>query len=155
MRKAIFVTVMAMAATPLLAQADGVPRTRAAMEQAIAQRFTASDTNKDGAIDRAEAARALGMSPTAARAAPFEYSIGADGRPQLHVSQDGAAAGMLQMMFGQVDRNGDGMLQLAEAQAAARQRFDRADRNRDGTLSGAEIEAARTELAPMLSALGL
>lgn len=155
MRKAIFVTVMALAATPLMAQADGVPRTRAAMEQAIAQRFTASDTNKDGAIDQAEAARAMGMSPAAARTPPFEYSIGADGRPQLRVSQAGAAAGMLQMMFQQIDRNGDGMLQLSEAQSAARQRFDRADKNRDGTLSGPEIEAARTELAPMLGALGL
>ncbi|RVT92677.1 EF-hand domain-containing protein [Sphingomonas crocodyli] len=155
MRKAIFVTMLTLAATPLWAQADAVPRTRAALEQAISQRFTASDTNKDGAIDQAEAARALGMSPAAARATPFEYSIGADGRPQLRVSQEGAAAGMLQMMFGQIDSNGDGKLQLGEAQAAARQRFDRADRNRDGTLSGAEIEAARAELAPMLGALGL
>ena len=155
MRKTIFVTALMVIATPLAAQSDGVPRTRAAMEQAIAQRFTASDTNKDGAIDQAEAARALGMSPSAARAAPFEYSIGADGRPQLRVSQAGAAAGMLQMMFAQIDKNGDGMLQLSEAQSAARQRFDRADKNRDGTLSGSEIEAARTELAPMLGALGM
>ena len=155
MRKTIFVTALMVIATPLAAQSDGVPRTRAAMEQAIAQRFTASDTNKDGAIDQAEAARALGMSPAAARAAPFEYSIGADGRPQLRVSQAGAAAGMLQMMFAQIDKNGDGMLHLSEAQSAARQRFDRADKNRDGTLSGSEIEAARTELAPMLGALGM
>jgi Ca2+-binding EF-hand superfamily protein len=155
MKTAILAGAMLLVAGQALAQADGVPRTRAAMEQQIATRFRSADTNQDGAIDQAEAARMMGVSPAAAKVPPFEYSIGPDGRPQLSVSRAGAASGMIAMLFTQVDANSDAKLQLGEAQNAARQRFDRADRNRDGTLSGAEVQAARAELAPMLQALGM
>jgi Ca2+-binding EF-hand superfamily protein len=154
-----------MMALGLAAQADAAstdqwPRTRAEVERLVGERFAQVDTDHDGAIDQAEAGKALGIAlPTRGRGPSnrplFELSTGADGRPQISISQEAASGGMLGMMFAQIDSNRDGKLQLAEARSAALRRFDMADRNRDGTLSDAELAAAKQDLAPMQRALGL
>ena len=106
-------------------------------------------------------AGALGIATSAVARRPksqalFDLATGPDGRPILRLNGDGplSSGGMFDMLFTQIDRNGDGRLAMAEVQAAARARFDQADANHDGTLSGAEAGAARRQLGILQQALG-
>jgi len=148
-----------LAMLPAVATAQDLPATRAGLDEAVAARFAEADRNHDGLIDRAEAAQALGVVLPAARPrsqALFDMDTGPDGRPRLSLRQDGplGSGGMFDMLFGQIDRNRDGRITLAELQGAARARFDMADADHDGTLSRAEIAAARNQLGLLQQALG-
>jgi len=151
--------VVGMAMLPAMATAEDLPTTRAGLDSAVAARFAAVDRNHDGVIDRAEAAGALGIAASAAlrpkSQALFDLSTGPDGRPQLSLNDDGplSSGGMFDMLFTQIDRNGDDRLSLAEVRAAARARFDQADTNHDGILNGAELAAARRQLGVLQQAL--
>jgi hypothetical protein len=144
---------LALAVMPTMAHAEDLPTTRPALDSAVASRFADVDTDHDGTIDRREAAAALGVAAPPRQRRPdvqalFNLETGPDGRPRLSLNEDGplSSRGMFDMVFAQIDRNGDGRLSQPEALAAARARFDAADRNHDGTLSRAEVEAARGQL---------
>lgn len=121
-------------ATPALAQ-DGPPRgqqpsTRAELETMVKDRFAATDTNKDGFIDKAEAeaARSNAGGPRP------------DGPPP-----PGGGRGMLD----RADSDGDGKVSLAEALAPALARFDATDTDKSGTISDQERQAARERMRQM------
>jgi Ca2+-binding EF-hand superfamily protein len=158
---ALTVWTIAAIASPGWAQSAGtIPNSRAGLDQMIAQRFPTVDTNHDGAIDRIEAAEALGIvgqkASGQANVPMFGVETGADGRPRFTIDQRAfGSAGGLDMLFDHVDRNHDGLIQLSEVQAAARQRFDAADRNHDGKLSQAEMQQAKGEIQLLQQSLGM
>ncbi len=154
--------VAALGAPLTAAVPEAMPTSRAALDTMVAQRFGTADTNRDGGIDRAEAAAALGMAAAQVARRPsnqplFNLETGDDGRPRISLNDDGAmgSSGMLDILFNQVDRSRDGKLSQPEVQAAFRQRFDAADRNRDGVLSPAEMQSARGEIEMMRRSLGI
>jgi hypothetical protein len=159
MREWNLMLMAGMAMVPAMAMAQDLPTTRAGLDSAVAARFAEADRNHDGVIDRSEAAAVLGIAASAASRpksqALFDLSTGPDGRPQLSLNDDGplSSGGMFDMLFTQIDRNGDDQLSHTEVQAAARARFDAADTNHDGMLSKAELAAARDQLGVLQQAL--
>jgi EF hand len=160
MRRRNLMLVASVAMLPATALAQDLPTTRAGLDSAVSARFAEADRNHDGAIDRSEAAAVLGIAASAVARRPksqalFDLSTGPDGRPQLSLNDDGplSSGGMFDMLFTQIDRNGDDKLSQTEVQAAARARFDAADINHDGTLSKAELAAARQQLGVLQQAL--
>jgi len=152
MNKAMFATGLFAAALTSPAIAQDLPATRAQLDLAVGQYFTGADRNGDGQLDRAETAAVLGVTrATLARRdqMPFSFDTDADGRPRISVDQ----GGMLNMLYQQVDHNGDDRLSLAEARSAARERFNAADANRDGTLDKAELAAAERQLGSIRRAI--
>lgn len=148
---------------PAMAAAQQLPMTREGLDGALAQYFAGADRNHDQRIDRGEAAEALGYARsflTARRdAEPFVMDVGPDGRPRLSLNEKGplSTGGMIDMAYRLADRDGDGMLSLAEVQAAGRMAFDAADKDHDGILDDAEREAAMEKLTlfrKVLSAAG-
>lgn len=106
-------------------------------------RMAALDANRDGAIDRSEAAKAPKL---AERFDQLDRNkdgrIGPEERPQRS-GRHGGKGGMAR-----IDRNGDGSLTRDELAGRERllQDFDIVDDNRDGRLSREEMKAYRMVL---------
>lgn len=148
----------ALIAGPALAQ--DLPMSREGLDSAIAQYFAGADRNRDRRLDRAETAAALGYARELLigrrEEEPFTLDIAPDGRPRLTLNENGplGAGGVADALFRRTDRDGDGLLSLAEVQAAARERFDAVDKDRDGLLDERERGAARDQIAVMKGLLG-
>lgn len=130
MRKYLLLAATAgLLAAPALAQtADHAahspkagPQTRVELQQHIAQRFAALDTNKDGAVTKAEF--------DAHRAAMKQ-------KWEQHKKERRDA------FFARADTNKDGKVTLAEMSARPLAMFDKADANKDGTVTPEERRAA-------------
>ena len=128
---AVVLTGVALAASPAPPAADA-PQRRPMM---------ALDTNNDGMIDRAEAARHPRL------AEKFDtHDSNKDGKldPAERPSWKGKRGhrGMRQAI--KLDTDGDGRISRAEAAAQSKfaARFDQSDRNRDGYLVRSELRAA-------------
>ena len=132
-------------AVPALAQVAPTPapqmqhamkvQTRAEVQAKVAEHFARVDTNRDGAITRAEwdAAQAQRQQRVAAR------DQNGDGRPDAkRFGHRGMMGGFGGRMFEMADTNHDGRVSLQEAQAAALQHFDMVDSNRDGRITPEE-----------------
>jgi hypothetical protein len=132
---------------PLDANKDGVvDRSEAAAHPRLAARFDTLDKNKDGKLDRSEMPR-----PPHGR----HGRRGADGHSfvRLDTDKDGriskaeaAAEPKFAERFARMDANQDGYVDRADREQMARQRrdewFKSADGNHDGNLSKAEFDAA-------------
>ena len=141
------------------------PVTRADVEARIAARFSALDTNRDGAVEQSEATAARAKMREDRRDARFKAmdknGNGEVTRAEFDAQLDQPAAargdkrgrmrglGMRKGrgggLFGLADANSDGKVTLSEALARPLARFDQADANKDGTLSREEGMAARQE----------
>jgi len=131
---------LAMAVAVALASAAACAQTAAPAPAGKAR--IQLDANKDGAIDRAEAAKAPKL------AAKFDQldkdkdgKLSADERPRLRDGrrQRGGHGGMMA-----ADADKDGRISRAEAQAAqakSADRFDEMDANKDGYLDRADMQA--------------
>ena len=143
---------LAIAMLPAVAAAQELPMTREGLDGALAQYFAGADRNHDHRIDRGEAAEALGLSRTLLTAKrepePFVMDVAPDGETRLSLNAKGplGTAGMIDLAFRLCDRDGDGLLSLAEVQAAGRAAFDAADKDHDGILDEAERRAAMEKL---------
>ena len=117
-------------AVPALAQMPGGgfmqrDQTRAEAQQRADMMFQMMDTNKDGAVTKAEANQAL---------AQFQSMRGGD--------NGGRGGGRMQRMIDEAFAGAPSLtLQQFEAQALAR--FDAADLNHDGVVTAAERQQAR------------
>src|SRR5690606_5784950 len=97
----------------------------------LERRFKALDANQDGALSRDEAKRMP--------QARFD-SLDADKNGSLSqqeflagkLSGSGKHGGRAQAMFTKADSNGDGKIDVGEAEAMARAHFDRMDADNDG-----------------------
>lgn len=153
----------ALAALALVAAAvpaQELPMTREGLDNALAQYFAGADRNRDGRLDRAETAEALGFARqmlTARRdEEPFVMEIAPDGRPLLSLNENGplSRGGAIDFIYRRADGDGDGSLSLAEVQAVARARFDAADRDHDGILDEQERQAAQEQIGLLRQILG-
>ncbi len=152
--KIVFAAALAvLAATPLMAQtpASVTPEDRAARQ---AERFKAADTNRDGAISRAEwdayrrandafsraDANKDGKLSQAEMQAMHAERRGMHGNGQGKGRHGGNAAAM----FEKADTNKDGAISAAEWQAAGRkpEGFARIDADKNGQVTKAELESA-------------
>ncbi|MGC6330487.1 EF-hand domain-containing protein [Rhizorhabdus sp. FW153] len=130
------------------AQAQQLPMTREGLDAALVQYFAGADRNGDRRIDRPEAAEALGYARTFLTTKldlePFVMDVAPDGSARLSVNGKGplSTAGIMDIAYRIVDRDGDGTLSIHEIQAAGRAAFDAADRDHDGILDERERAAA-------------
>jgi Ca2+-binding EF-hand superfamily protein len=103
------------------------------------------DTNKDGAIDRTEAAKAPRLAENFDRLdKDKDGRLSADERPQMQARghRRGGAHGQGRMRA--ADTDNDGRISRAEAQAAqakAGDRFEQMDVNKDGYIDRADMQA--------------
>ena len=136
--------ILAMAVAVALASAAACAQTAA--PAATGKARVQLDANKDGAIDRAEAAKAPKL------AGMFDQldknkdgKLSADERPHMREGmrhRRGARGGHGRMMAADADK--DGRISRAEAQAAqdkAGDRFEKMDFNKDGYLDRADMQA--------------
>jgi hypothetical protein len=155
-----FGAMIAMLCCAVPAAAQELPMTREGLDSALAQYFAGADRNQDKRIDRGEAAEALGYARTLLTAKrdlePFLMDVAPDGTPRLSLNEHGplSTAGMVDMAYRIADRDGDGVLSLAEVQAAGRAAFDSADKDHDGILDDKERQAAMEKMALFRKVLG-
>jgi Ca2+-binding EF-hand superfamily protein len=103
------------------------------------------DANQDGAIDRAEAAKAPKLAENFDRLdTDKDGKLSASERPQMHGTgqRRGGAQGQGRMRAADTDK--DGRISRAEAQAApgkAGDNFEQMDLNKDGYLDRADMQA--------------
>lgn len=106
------------------------------------------DTNGDGVIDRAEAAKAPHL------AAQFDTldknkdgKLSRDELPRWHGKRHGRGPGGREEMMAKLDTNKDGRISREEAKADPRlaARFDQMDVNKDGYLDKADRELGRKQ----------
>lgn len=151
--------MIAMLSLAMPAAAQELPMTREGLASALAQYFAGADRNGDRRIDRGEAAEALGYARSLLQEPrdiePFLMDIAPDGTPRLSLNDKGplSTAGMIDIAYRLADRDGDGLLSLAEVQAAGAAAFDAADKDRDGILDERERQAATEKLALFRKAL--
>ncbi|MCX8005783.1 MAG: hypothetical protein N2688_12660, partial [Burkholderiaceae bacterium] len=122
------------------ANKDGyIDRNEAAQRPRLARHFDAIDTNKDGLLTKAEIDAYI-----AKRRA--EHAAKPPGAGGAHGAAGGHGAGM----FARLDTNGDGFIDRNEAASRPRlaQQFDAIDSNRDGRLSKDELRAWRQQHHP-------
>ncbi|PTQ13618.1 calcium-binding protein [Sphingomonas oleivorans] len=156
----------ALLAVPVLAQQEkpdrNAPQTRAAVEARVRERFAAIDTNRDGAVTKAEHDAYREKKHGERRAALFAR-LDKDGNGQIsqaefmarpergeagewghrgHHRGHGFAGFGRGDRFAAMDANKDGRVTLAEASARPLAMFDRADANKDGTVTPEERRAA-------------
>nr|WP_047169641.1 hypothetical protein [Sphingomonas sp. Y57] len=149
--------MIAMLSLAMPAAAQELPMTREGLASALAQYFAGADRKGDRRIDRGEAAlgyaRSLLQEPRDIE--PFLMDIAPDGTPRLSLNDKGplSTAGMIDIAYQLADRDGDGLLSLAEVQAAGAAAFDAADKDRDGILDERERQAATEKLALFRKAL--
>lgn len=156
--KIVLTVVLAVSASPLLAQGAAPqqpqPITRAVFMQRIDSAFTSVDANKDGFTDRAEIEAAETKAMAARKAAIIREREA--GFRALDTNKDGSlslaefnakiAAAPLPKpnaapALSKLDTNKDGRISLAENRAPAMAQFDRIDTNKDGTVSVEEQKA--------------
>ncbi|QEH80580.1 hypothetical protein EIK56_21610 [Sphingomonas sp. C8-2] len=156
MRLGAMIAMLALAAP---ATAQELPMTREGLDSALAQYFAGADRNRDRRIDRGEAAEALGYARSLLLdrrdIEPFLMDVAPDGTPRLSLNENGplSTAGMIDIAYRLADRDGDGLLSLAEVQAAGGAAFDAADKDHDGILDDRERQAAMDRLALFRRAL--
>lgn len=117
---------------------DGyIDRNEAAQYPRLASSFDAIDSNKDGLLTKAEIDAFIAKKRA-------EHASGA-GKPGA-----GHAHGRGEGMFARFDTNGDGFIDRTEAANRPRlaQNFDAIDSNRDGRLSKDELRAWRQQQHP-------
>lgn len=162
LRLRLSVMLAAIAVLPTVsseAQAQQLPMTAAGLDAALVQYFMGADRNGDRRIDRPEAAEALGYARTLLTAKldiePFIMDVAGDGSARLSVNDKGplSTAGMMDIAYRIVDRDGDGMLSIQEIQAAGRATFAAADRDHDGILDERERAAAVEKMTLFRKAL--
>ena len=119
-RQTLVVLTLAGLATPVLAQ-----ETRASAAAKFQKEFTASDTNKDGVLTRAEVQARIG-----------QMKAGQGRVDPVHAKR------MADLWFTSADRNKDGKVTLPEAQALLAATFAKYDANGDGKIGGDERAAA-------------
>lgn len=137
-RPLLAASVLALVTTPVLAEPGG----RAKMGERILARFTAADSNGDGAVTAEEMA--------AVRAARFAQ-MDADGNGSVTREEFDAAARKAEAerrakAFTRRDANGDGVIS-AEEMASRGDRMSRADADQDGVITRAEIDALIAKIA--------
>ncbi len=143
---------LALAGLPSALSAQELPVSREGLYSALAQYFAGADHDHDGKLDRGETAEALGYARTLMTAErdpePFVMDVAPDGRPRLALNENGplSQGGMLGLLYRLADRDGDGLLTVAEVQAAGGRAFDMADRDHDGLLDEKERQAAMEKL---------
>lgn len=153
------VTMIAILSLAAPAAAQELPMTREGLDSALSQYFAGADRNQDRRIDRGEAAEALGYARSMLLgrrdAEPFLMDTAPDGTPRLSLNENGplGPAGMVDIAYRLADRDGDGLLSLAEVRAAGATAFDAADKDRDGILDDQERRAAMDKLALFRKAL--
>lgn len=144
--------VSVMVAMTSAAHAQQLPMTREGLDSAVGQYFAGADRNRDGRLDRAETADALGLARSLLTARrdvePFLLEQSPDGRVRLSLNANGplSQGGVADLLYRAADGDGDGALSLAEVRVLARARFDAVDRDHDGILDEKEREAAEEQL---------
>ncbi|MET0373836.1 MAG: hypothetical protein ABW128_06215 [Rhizorhabdus sp.] len=152
--------LLAIAALPSAAAAQELPMTREGLDSALAQYFAGADRNGDGQLDRPETAAILGFARSMLTAKhdeePFVMDVGPDGRPRLTLNENGplSQGGMADLLYRRTDANSDGVLSVAEVQAAGREAFDLADRDHDGILDDQERTAAQKKIGLLSKVFG-
>jgi Ca2+-binding EF-hand superfamily protein len=103
------------------------------------------DANKDGVIDRAEAAQAPRLAEKFDQLdTDKDGKLSADERRQLRGTGQRGGTGAMHGRMQAADSDGDGRISRAEAQAAeagGSERFDQMDFNKDGYLDRADAQA--------------
>jgi len=147
------IPLAALAAVPLFAQTSA-PATSEARSEKQAERFKAADTNRDGALDRAEwEAQRRANDPFSradankdGRLSEAEMQAMRADRRGTHGGRHGdkRGRGNPAALFEKVDANRDGSITSAEWQAAGRkpEGFARFDTSKDGTVTRTEMESA-------------
>ena len=132
MLRPLSLAAVALVATqfPALAQSKPAPKpgakTVAAVSPRVAAEFKASDTNRDGFLSRAEVGARTGrMDVGATKMSPQQVAMLTD------------------TLFARADANRDGKLSASEMQRMLTATARRYDTNGDGVVSIAEREAAR------------
>lgn len=121
-----FGLVALLSAPALLSVPARAQETRASAIAKHDAEFAASDTNKDGALSRAEVAKRFDRMKA--------------GKAALNDTQ---AKGLENLWFSRADRNKDGKVTKAESKALMLSLFDRYDVNGDGKVNGEEAMKAR------------
>ena len=147
----------AQTARPAQAQQAPKPMTKGDFTKSLDARFTAVDTNKDGALTRDEIAavqtRALQQVAVQQQqriAAEFQR-LDTNKDNQLSIAEFRAAAPPVRaeqtpdQMLAQADSNKDGRISVQEYRAPQLANFDRADTNKDGTVTPQEVQARRQQ----------
>ncbi len=116
----VVLTLAAGLATPAFAQ-----ETRASAAAKFQKEFTASDSDKDGVLTRAEVQARIGQMKT-----------GKGKLDPVHAKR------MADLWFGSADKNKDGKVSQTEAQALLAATFAKYDANGDGKIGGEERAAA-------------
>jgi Ca2+-binding EF-hand superfamily protein len=147
--------IMLQAAAPA-AKAPATPApqsvTKAAVQAQVKSNFDRLDTNKDGAVDKAEAQKAHEANVAAVTkrrnelAAATFAKADTDKNGALSLKEFEAAAPMPKMdstWLDTNDTNKDGKVSLTEVNSRAMASFDKVDSNKDGVLSAQEARAAQ------------
>jgi Ca2+-binding EF-hand superfamily protein len=134
--------------TPLDANKDGmIDRAEAAAHPRLAAQFDTLDTNRDGKLQRNE----LPRRPQGRDGRRHDFAaLDTDGDGRVSKAEAGADPKYAER-FAQMDANKDGFVDRTDREAVAKQRkdewFKAADSNRDGSLSKAEFDAALAKRA--------
>ena len=124
LRQSLTVLALAGLATPAFAQ-----ETRASASAKFKTEFAASDSNKVGVLTRAEVQGRIS-----------NMKVG-PGRPDpVHAKR------LADLWFTSADKNKDGKVTQAEAQALLAATFAKYDANKDGKIGGDERAAAKAEV---------
>lgn len=137
---------------PALAQNPQAAIARTAIEAQIKANFARSDTNKDGAVTRAEADAGRKIAMDAQFGAQFSAldadKNGSVSRAEFISANERvlnaaiAKQGAAEKAFAADDLNGDGKVSYAEAASRPLREFDAIDTNHDGSLTLAERQTA-------------
>ena len=151
---ALFAALSAVTLPASAQQADPL-RTRDGVTKALADRFAAMDTNKDGTIDRTEAQAAQDRVQAEASANILKEidtafaELDKDRNGTLSKEEFRATAPKIkpsdgpQAVISRFDTNKDGKVSLPEYQKPLLAQFDGLDKNKDGKISDTEARTSQ------------